>query len=607
MADADLNPGAAEVTTLAADDVKDLLRVIICGSVDDGKSTLLGRMLWDSKLIFEDQRKQLEVDSRHMGRMSEGNIDFALLLDGLAAEREQGITIDVAYRFFQTDKRKFIVADTPGHQQYTRNMATGASGSEAAIILADARHGIKEQTFRHATILNLMGIRKIALAVNKMDLVDWKQDVFEDIRDHFSEFAEVLGDLEPVCIPVSAITGEMVSHRGEQIGWYDGPTLLDYLETVEPERNIHQDFRMPVQWVNRPNLDFRGFCGTVFGGQVSVGDEISVLPSAKDATVTGIVTADEDLDTARAGDAVTVTLDREIDISRGDMLVSAGDDVSIADEFQAHLIWVSEDAMLPGREYLVRIGTRTTPGRVTNIKHKLDVETHSKIATRTLELNDVGVVTVVTDQPVVLDSYKENRSTGSFILIDRYSNATVAAGMVEYAMRRATNVVWQDLSVDKDLRAALKNQRPRCLWFTGLSGAGKSTVADAVDKQLAAQSFHTYLLDGDNVRHGLNNDLGFTEVDRVENIRRMAEVAKLMVDAGLIVLVCAISPYRNDREMARRLFKEGEFIEIFVDTPIDECEKRDPKGLYKKARNNEIPNFTGVSAPTKNRKTPKYG
>lgn len=582
----------------ASQSERDLLHFITCGSVDDGKSSLIGRMLWDSKLIFDDQRAQLELDSKANGRAGKGEIDFSLLVDGLSAEREQGITIDVAYRFFQTDKRKFIVADTPGHEQYTRNMATGASGAELAVILVDARNGILSQTRRHATIVRLLGINHVVLAVNKMDLMGWREDCFTDIANAFGEFADGLGIEDVACIPVSALTGANISNSCEEMPWYQGPPLLEYLNTVDIDPHAAAEFRMPVQWVNRPDADFRGFSGTIASGSVAVGDRIRVYPSLKEAKISRIVTFGGDLPIAVSGSAITAVLDREVDISRGDILSSADDDsLEVTEQFQAQIVWVGEEALIPGRHYLIKLGASTTGAKVTTVKYKIDVESQTHVAAQTIELNDVGVVTLLLDRPLAFDSYETNRITGSFILIDRYSNATIAAGMIEHGLRRATNVVWHEMTINKDVRASLKSQKPSCLWFTGLSGAGKSTIANMVDKRLTSENYHTYTLDGDNVRHGLNNDLGFTETDRVENIRRIGEVAKLMVDAGLIVLVCAISPYRNDREMVREFFDDEEFVEVFVDTSLEECEARDPKGLYKKARQGEIPNFTGISAP----------
>ena len=594
---------AADLTTqdlvdyLAQQERKGLLRFLTCGSVDDGKSTLIGRLLYDTKLLFDDQLATLERDSKKHGTAGE-DIDFALLVDGLEAEREQGITIDVAYRFFTTDKRKFIVADTPGHEQYTRNMATGASTADLAILLVDARRGILTQTRRHAFIASLLGIRQIVLAVNKIDLVDFSREVFEKIRDDFTEFAGNFGFRQIVAIPISARYGDNVIARSERTPWYNGPALLDHLETVDVTNETEaKPFRMAVQWVNRPNLDFRGFSGTIASGAVRPGDKIVVAGSGRSSTVARIVTANGDLDLAVAGDAVTLTLADEIDISRGDLLVAANDQPEVADQFAAHLLWMSEDHLLPGRPYLVKIGTRTVTAQVTEIKHKIDVNTLDHLAAKELGLNEVAVCNFSLSQPVGFDSYQTNRKTGSFIVIDRMTNATVGAGMIMFGLRRATNIHLQALDVNKEARAVQKGQKPAILWFTGLSGAGKSTIANIVEKRLHADGRHTYMLDGDNVRHGLNRDLGFTEADRVENIRRVAEVAKLMLDAGLIVLVSFISPFRAERRMARELVEDGEFIEVFCDTPLEIAEKRDAKGLYKKARAGQIKNFTGIDSP----------
>ncbi|MFZ2468482.1 MAG: sulfate adenylyltransferase subunit CysN, partial [Parvibaculum sedimenti] len=585
------------IAYLAQQENKTLLRFLTCGSVDDGKSTLIGRLLYDTKLLFDDQLATLERDSKKHGTVGE-DIDFALLVDGLEAEREQGITIDVAYRFFTTDKRKFIVADTPGHEQYTRNMATGASTADLAILLVDARKGILTQTRRHAFIASLLGIRHVVVAVNKIDLVDYSQDIFENIRDDFAEFARNFGFKQIVAIPLSARFGDNVIARSERTPWYKGPTLLDHLETVEVEdEQLAKPFRMAVQWVNRPNLDFRGFSGTIASGTVRPGDRIVVAASGRTSTVARIVTADGDLDVAGAGDAVTLTLADEIDISRGDLLVAATDQPEVADQFAAHVIWMHEDHLLPGRPYLVKIGTRTVTAQVTEIKHKIDVNTLDHLAAKELGLNEVAVCNFSLSQPVGFDAYTANRETGAFIIIDRLSNATVGAGMIMFGLRRATNIHLQAFDVNKAARANLKGQKPVILWFTGLSGAGKSTIANIVEKYLLAQGRHTYMLDGDNVRHGLNRDLGFTEADRVENIRRVAEVSKLMIDAGLIVLVSFISPFRAERRMARELVEEGEFIEVFCDTPLAIAESRDPKGLYKKARAGQIKNFTGIDSP----------
>jgi bifunctional enzyme CysN/CysC len=582
---------------LAAQEKKSLLRFLTCGSVDDGKSTLIGRLLYDTKLLFEDTLASLEKDSRKFGTAGE-DIDFALLVDGLEAEREQGITIDVAYRFFATDKRKFIVADTPGHEQYTRNMATGASNSDLAVILIDARKGVLVQTRRHAYICSLLGIRHIVLAVNKIDLVDYSRQVFDGIVAEFRAFSARLGFATEVAIPLSARYGVNVMEKSGQTPWYKGPALLDHLETVDVDTALaDRPFRLPVQWVNRPNLDFRGFSGTIAGGRIRPGDAIAVAKSGKTSTVTRIVTMDGDLSEAVAGDAVTLTLADEVDISRGDILAATDARPEVSDQFAAHLLWMSDEEMLPGRQYLLKLGTATAPAAVSELKHKIDVNSLDHLAGKTLALNEVGYCNFALAQPLAFDPYKDNRDTGGFILIDRFTNATVAAGMIEFGLRRATNVHWQALDVNKPARAAMKGQKPVVLWFTGLSGSGKSTIANLVEKKLAAEGRHTYLLDGDNVRHGLNRDLGFTDADRVENIRRVGEVAKLFVDAGLIVLTAFISPFRSERRMTRSMMGPGEFLEIFIDTPLEECIKRDPKGLYQKARAGTIKNFTGIDSP----------
>lgn len=587
------------------------LRFITCGSVNDGKSTLIGRLLWDSRLLFEDQRARFEKENETAGRADAGNMDFSLLVDGLSAEREQGITIDVAYRYFRTGKRSFIVADTPGHPQYTRNMATGASNAEVAVILVDGRHGVRAQTRRHAAIAHAMGIRQMAVAVNKMDLIGWDDRRFREIEEACVDLAMDLGIGHVTIIPVSALCGDNVFDRSSKMGWHQGPTLMEFLETVDADvdvdRGAGQAFRFPVQWVNRPDPDFRGYSGTMRGGTVRPGDAVCVWPSGVQACVDRIVTYDGDIPEAGDGDAVTLVLDREIDVSRGDLFAGLGKaPIAVADQIQAKLIWVGEENLAPGRNYLVRFGAATATGRVMTVKWRLNVETSAHLGARALECNDIGVVTLSLDRALPIDSYDENRHTGSFVLIDRETNATVAAGMVEFPLRRATNVVWHEHAVDKSVRGANKNQKQRCVWFTGLSGSGKSTIANMLDKRLTAENHHSYVLDGDNLRHGLNKDLGFTEAGRIENIRRMAEVAKLMVDAGLIVMVCAISPYRRDREMARTLFEADEFIEIFVDTSLSECERRDPKGLYQKARLNLIPNFTGISAPYEPPDSPEF-
>ncbi|MFQ5347420.1 MAG: sulfate adenylyltransferase subunit CysN [Rhodothalassiaceae bacterium] len=593
-------PGAAaaDVTAYLRDqERKDLLRFITCGSVDDGKSTLIGRLLYDSKLIFEDQLAALEADSRKAGTAGKA-IDFALLLDGLEAEREQGITIDVAYRFFATDKRRFIVADTPGHEQYTRNMATGASTADLAVILVDARKGVLTQTRRHSYICSLLGIRQVVLAVNKMDLVDFSESVFADIRAEYEAFARSIGYDAVTCIPLSALEGDNVMTRSERMAWHDGPSLLEALETAEAgDEDVEGPFRFPVQWVNRPNQHFRGFAGTIAGGRVAVGDEIVVLPSGRTSRIAEIVTFDGDRESARAGEAVTLRLADEIDVSRGDLICHADDRAGLSDQFESKIVWMSDEPLMPGRPYLFKGAAGTATMLVTRLKYAVNVNTLEHVAAKTLDLNGIGVANLSLDRQIAFDPYAANRHTGSFIIIDKLTNATVGAGMIDFGLRRATNIHWQAMDVDKTARAALKGQKPAVLWFTGLSGSGKSTIANLVEKQLHAMGRHTYMLDGDNVRHGLNKDLGFTEEDRVENIRRVAEVAKLMADAGLIVLVSFISPFRSERRMARELMPEGEFCEVFVDTPLEICEQRDPKGLYKKAREGAIRNFTGIDSP----------
>jgi bifunctional enzyme CysN/CysC len=582
---------------LEAHEHKSLLRFITCGSVDDGKSTLIGRLLYDSKMIFEDQMAALEADSKSVGTQG-GEIDFALLVDGLAAEREQGITIDVAYRFFSTDKRKFIVADTPGHEQYTRNMVTGASTADLAVILIDARKGVLTQTRRHSYLVSLLGIRKVVLAINKMDLVDYSEKVFNDILSDYQEFAKQIDLNDIVAIPVSGLRGDNIKDASEHTPWYHGPTLMGYLETVEIEDEIqHKPFRMPVQWVNRPNLDFRGFAGTIVSGTVEPGDKVRVLPSARDSRIARIVTMDGDLDKAVAGQSVTITLEDEIDASRGDVFSGTDALPEVADQFETTIIWMTDEPMLPGRPYWLKIGTKQVSATVTEPKYKVNVNTLEHLAAKQLDLNEIGVCNVSLDQPIAFDPYSGNRETGGFILIDRLTNSTVGAGLIHFALRRSQNIHWQALDVNKTARANLKGQRPCVMWFTGVSGAGKSTIANLVEKQLHSLGRHTYLLDGDNVRHGLNRDLGFTDADRVENIRRVAEVARLMADAGLIVMVSFISPFRAERRMARSLFEEGEFMEVHVDTPIAIAEQRDPKGLYKKARRGELKNFTGIDSP----------
>ncbi len=576
---------------------KDLLRFLTCGSVDDGKSTLIGRLLHDSKLVFEDQLSTLAKDSVRYGTTGD-DIDLALLVDGLEAEREQGITIDVAYRFFATAKRSFIVADTPGHEQYTRNMATGASNADLAVLLIDARKGVLVQTRRHSLICSLLGLRHVVLAVNKIDLVCYQADIFERIVAEYGAFASELGFSSIVSIPISARYGDNITKLSDKTPWYHGPSLLDYLETIDVARESNEKpFRFPVQWVNRPNLDFRGYAGTVVSGTINTGDPIAVAGSGQISRVKELLTYDGPQASTRAGDAITITLADEIDIARGDLLVSPTSRPEVSDQFAAHIIWMSDHALMPGRSYLARIGTKITPITVTGIKHKIDINTREHLAAHTLELNDIAFCNMSTGTPVAFDPYLQNRKTGSFILIDRLTNDTLGAGMIAFGLRRGTNIHWQATLLGKAERAAQKHQRPAIVWLTGLSGAGKSTIANIVERQLHAAGQHTMLLDGDNLRHGLSRDLGFTEADRVENIRRVGEVAKLLVDAGLIVLCSFISPYRAEREMVRRLVSDGEFVEVFVDTPIDECARRDPKGLYAKAKAGTIKNFTGFDAP----------
>ncbi len=589
--------GAAFADYLAAQEAKSLLRFLTCGSVDDGKSTLIGRLLFDSKLVFEDQLAAVTRDSRKFGTVGE-EVDLALLLDGLEAEREQGITIDVAYRFFTTDRRKFIVADTPGHEQYTRNMATGASTSDLAVILVDARAGLVTQTRRHAFLVAALGIRHVVLAVNKIDLVDFSEARFAEIARAFADFTKDFGFETVAAIPLSARFGDNVSGRSARLPWYDGPTLLEHLETVDVTTSTaEKPFRLGVQWVNRPNLDFRGFSGTIASGRVRPGDEVVVAKSGKTARVARIVTYDGDLDEAEAGEAVTLTLDAEIDVSRGDVLADPKARPTVADQFAARLVWMAEEPLLPGRSYLFKCGSKTVGGAVSSIRHKIDVNSFAKLAADTLALNEVARVEIALTEAIAFDPYADNRETGAFVVIDRLTNATVAAGMIEHGLRRADNVHWQALEVTRSYREGLLGQKAKIVWFTGLSGSGKSTIANLVEKKLAAYDRHTFLLDGDNVRHGLNRDLGFTDADRVENIRRVGEVAKLMTDAGLIVLVSFISPFRAERDLVRAMVEPGDFVEVFVDTPLAVCEARDVKGLYAKARAGKIPNFTGISSP----------
>ena len=581
---------------LQAQENKSFLRFITCGSVDDGKSTLIGRLLYDSHLIYEDQLASVEKDSKRSGTQGD-KIDLALLVDGLAAEREQGITIDVAYRFFSTDKRKFIVADTPGHEQYTRNMATGASTADVAVILIDARHGVQVQTRRHSYIVSLLGIKHVVVAINKMDLVDFSQHVYSEIEQEFRAFSKDLGFADITCIPMSALDGDNVTKASPRAPWYPGKCLLNHLETVDIAHDTAlTSFRFPVQWVNRPNLDFRGFSGTVASGSIKPGDEIITIPSGKRSTVERIVTMSGDLRSAKEGQAITVTLSNEIDISRGDIICGVDSPAEQSDQFQAHILWMTEKKLFPGRGYLMKTNNKTTPFSITDLKHKVDVNNFSHEAGKTLDLNEVGVCNLSLGQPIAFDAYSDNRATGSFVIIDRQSNETVGMGMLDFSLRRASNVVWQDLQVGKDERAEQKHQKPAVLWFTGLSGSGKSTIANLVEQKLYDRGRHTYTLDGDNIRHGLNNDLGFTDADRVENIRRVGEVAKLMVDAGLIVITSFISPFSAERQLARRMLDDGEFIEVYVNTPLDIAEKRDVKGLYAKARRGEIKHFTGIDS-----------
>jgi bifunctional enzyme CysN/CysC len=575
-----------------------LLRFINCGSVDDGKSTLIGRLLYESKALFDDQLAALAADSKKFGTQA-NNLDFALVVDGLSAEREQKITIDVAYRFFSTDRRKFIVADTPGHEQYTRNMATGASTADAAVILVDARNGVLIQTRRHSYIVSLLGIRHLVVAINKMDLIGYSESTYRRIESDYRQFAKQIGLTNVRCIPVSALNGDNIVNTGPNMPWHDGPTLLEWLETVEvdEDRLVRLPFRFPVQWVNRPSMDFRGFSGTIASGTVRPGDRIRIQPSGKESRIARIVTFDGDLESAAAGQAITLTLADELDISRGDWISNADGAAEVAAQFEATVVWMGDEPLLRGRSYLIKIGPKTVTGTIAPVKYRVNINTLEHLAAEKLELNEIGVCELELDQPICFDPYEQNRDTGGFMIIDRLTNNTVGAGMLRFALRRAHNIHLQAVDIDKNARASIKRQKPCLVWFTGLSGAGKSTIANLVEKKLHAMGYHTYLLDGDNVRHGLNKDLGFTAEDRVENIRRIAEVAKLMLDAGLIVVTAFISPFRSERRMARSLVEADEFLEVFVDVPLEIAEQRDPKGLYKKARRGELQNFTGIDSP----------
>ena len=591
---------------LAAHEQKELLRFITCGSVDDGKSTLIGRMLYESHMLFDDHLAALEADSKKVGTQ-EGEIDFALLVDGLAAEREQGITIDVAYRFFSTDKRKYIVADTPGHEEYTRNMATGASTADVAIILVDASQGVLTQTRRHSFIVSMVGVKRIILAVNKLDLVDYSEEVFNQIKSDYTKFANEALTLEEItAIPISALKGDNIVESSENTPWYDGQSVMEYLETVEVAASSQsRPFRMPVQWVNRPNREFRGFAGLIGSGCISAGDKIRVLPSGTESTVARIVTYDGDLELAGAGRSVTLTLTDEIDISRGDIITSADSPCSSADQFQARILWMNDSAMMPGRQYLFKSNSQTSPMTLGRLKHRIDVNTLEELPAKVLDMNEIGVCNISLSYRIAFDAYDDAPVMGGFVIVDRMTNNTVGMGLIDFALRRADNIHWQSMDVTKQSRAEQKSQRPRLIWFTGLSGSGKSSIANILEKKLQAMGRHTITLDGDNIRHGLNRDLGFTKADRVENIRRVGETSKLMVEAGLICISSFISPFASERDMVRGMMDEGEFVEIFVDTPIEVCEQRDVKGLYAKARAGELPNFTGISSPYEAPKNPE--
>tara|TARA_B100001093_G_scaffold70058_1_gene60538 strand:- start:4047 stop:5936 length:1890 start_codon:yes stop_codon:yes gene_type:complete len=583
---------------LKSHEEKSLLRFITCGSVDDGKSTLIGRMLYESQMLFDDQLSALKNDSKKLGTQGD-EIDFALLVDGLAAEREQGITIDVAYRFFSTDKRKYIVADTPGHEEYTRNMATGASTADVAIILIDAKQGVLTQTRRHSFIVSMVGVKKVLLAVNKLDLVDYSEDVYRQIVSDYSDFAESALDIESItAVPISALLGDNVVERSENTPWYNGETIMQYLENIEVQNQRKQaSFRMPVQWVNRPNPNFRGFSGLIASGETKVGDKVRLHPGGKESTIESIVTWEGELQQASAGQSVTITLNDEIDVSRGDIIATPTDPCGESDQFQSRILWMSADAMIPGRQYIFKSNTQSATLTLGKLKHRIEVNTLDHLPAKTLELNEIGVCNISLDKRIAYDSYDNNQTLGGFIVIDRLSNNTVGMGLIDFALRRSENIHWQKMDVSKESRAEQKSQTPKIIWFTGLSGSGKSSIANILEKKLQALGKHTITLDGDNMRHGLNRDLGFTAADRVENIRRVGEVAKLMVNSGLICITSFISPFESERKMARSLVSENEFIEVFIDTPLSVCEERDVKGLYAKARSGQIPNFTGISSP----------
>ena len=585
---------------------KSILRFITCGSVDDGKSTLIGRMLYESHMLFDDQLRLLEADSKKLGTQG-SEIDFALLVDGLAAEREQGITIDVAYRFFSTDKRKYIVADTPGHEEYTRNMATGASTADIAIILVDARQGVLTQTRRHSFIVSMVGVKKVLLAINKLDLVDYSEQIYNNIVTEYMEFASNALNIEEITpIPISALMGDNVVKNSKNTPWYNGQSIMEYLESVEvSNQKLNSPFRLPVQWVNRPNSNFRGFSGLVASGKIKIGDEVRVSPGGKTTSIQSIITGNNEEKTASAGESITLILHDEIDISRGDVISEISNPCHEADQFQAHILWMNGEPMIPGRQYILKSNTQSAMLTLGKLKHKVDVNTLSDLPAKILEMNEIGVCNISLDRRIAFDSYVDNQTMGGFIIIDRMSNNTVGMGLIDFALRRSSNIHWQKMDVSKDSRAQQKFQIPKLVWFTGLSGSGKSSIANIVEKKLQALGKHTITLDGDNIRHGLNRDLGFNEADRVENIRRVGEVAKLMIDAGLICITSFISPFESERSMVRTLFSDNEFVEVFVDTPLSVCEERDVKGLYAKARSGEIPNFTGISSPFQNPSNPE--